>query len=123
MKAKFIKHKDPRRVLGLDRLSRRSFQTFKDFIDWVYLYVVPDFYHMPHGTKLYDLIKRKVVKEGTDIPWDLYYHICDNILREVTITQEDSMYLTCSRFPTPLRTRFPFSDDNSILQEELHKKS
>lgn len=44
MKAKFVKHNDPRQALGVSPLQRRNFRDKEDFLEWLVNFYIPDFY-------------------------------------------------------------------------------
>ena len=87
MKAKFIKHHNPRKTLGLDPLERRNFSSFKEFLDWLYYYVVPNFYNMDNGPKLWNKIINNTGK-GLYLPQDLFNYLLNNIIFECKIGKD-----------------------------------
>ena len=62
MKAKFIRHKDARRTLGISPLDRRSFEGTSDFLNWVWKVFLPYYY----GTSDPKEIGTKVLNERLD---------------------------------------------------------
>ena len=86
MRAKFIKHNNPRDTLGIGILNKRDFNSYEEFIDWLYRYLIPDFYNIPNGPKLWDQIKKLIMEEKlTVIPQELYYYITNGIIPDVKI--------------------------------------
>ena len=107
MKAKFIKHKNPREALGLDPLSKRDFKSMEEFVDWLYKYMVPNFYNMPNGPDLYALIKKKLKSGDSYMPGEFYNYIRLTILPEVKINGKTELQKTIW-FPQYLREKYPF---------------
>ena len=115
MKAKFIRHNDARKSLGVDILSKREFDSYEEFINWLYRYAVPDFYKMDNGPKLWNLIKRTVKRQGTLIPIELYEYIVNEIKPSIQIKNYDITYMGWD--PEHLRGKYPFPVSNKDLQE------
>ena len=124
MKAKFIKHKNPRRSLGLDPLFKREFDSKEDFVDWLYRYLVPNFYGMPNGLKLWKHIMNMLKEEGSgNIPSKLFGYIHEEIIPNITvdgISETDTLLFTLSGYTLLLRQKYPFSTDDSFKNPELY---
>ena len=100
---RFVKSKNPRKALGLDILSKREFDSYEEFIDWLYKYLVPDFYGMPNGPKLYNKIEKIVDKEKTYVPRDFLYYFNRSFWYEIKINGEfprtEWIYLLRDKWP------------------------
>lgn len=117
----FKRTKNPRKTLGIDPLEKTNFKSLDEFIGWIYRYLVPDFYKLPLGTELYELLKNKILKDRTVIPWDLYYYVCGWISQkeesgELFIGNKPSPGIRCTVLTKALREKFPFPDDNYALR-------
>lgn len=111
MRAKFIKHKNPRKSLGLDMLSKRDFDSYEEFVDWVYKYLIPNFYGMPNGPELYKKIIKTVRKEGSIIPQDVFNYIFYKIKPNIKIKGQTMSHWS-SR---DIRSKYPFPRYNKDL--------
>ena len=87
MKAKFIKHKNPRVSLGLDPLSKRDFESYDEFLDWLHDYIIPNYYNIPNGPELSRKIEKIADEEDLLIPEDLYNYILYEIMPDITIKE------------------------------------
>lgn len=110
MKAKFIKHNNPRQALGI---TQKNFDNFDQFMEWLYEYVVPDFYNMPNGPKLKKKIKSLVVGTGFNIPEDLYDYIGNKIIPIVKVQNLNSGDINF--WPYLLRMKYDLPQSNNNL--------
>lgn len=112
MKVKFIKHKNPRQTLGADILNKRNFNSYEEFIEWLYKYVVPNYYGMPNGPELWNKIKNISLEEKyTVIPRSLFDYIQYTIFPDIKIKKGKYFYPLNEEEgwdPYDLRERYPF---------------
>lgn len=114
MRAKFIKHKDPRKTLGLSILDKREFNSYEEFIDWLYKYLVPHFYGMKNGPELWYKIKKLIKRDNTIIPQELYEYINEEIGNDVKISRIP-LSDQGGWQPSDLRERYSFPTSNTKL--------
>ena len=111
MKAKFIKHNNPRGTLDIGILAKKIFKTNEEYIDWLYKYVVPDFYGMENGPDLWNKIKNYIKIHWGNMPDPLVDYISKKIEPYIKITQEEKNL----HWPILLRKKYPFSSWNDEL--------
>ena len=85
VKAKFIKYKDPRRSLGLNILSKRDFKSYEEFVDWLYNYLIPHYYNMPNGPKLWKKMREITELEKSYVPNDFLDYFKKELEKEIKI--------------------------------------
>ena len=113
MKAKFIRHNDPRKTLGISPALKRDFINREEFVDWMYRYLVPDFYGIPNGPELEAKVRSKLRGTTNYIPQDFFVYVRDFIIPEINIK------IGISGWVQGLRSRFGlgYDKDGNVINE------